>query len=65
MSVSEELEVPATRVLLRFVGPTGRVYLAGGFLGPMVTEGQPDSLELAEAEGLGIKLTDFTVVLDD
>jgi len=60
-----EDEVLGTRILLLFVGPTGRTYMAGGLIGPLTTEGQDEHVDPAASQGLGIKLMGIKVVLDD
>lgn len=64
MSEAEEGEVLGTRILLLFVGPTGRTYMAGGLIGPLVTESEDEHVDPAATEGMGIKLMGIKVVVD-
>jgi hypothetical protein len=62
----KEEDIIGTQVILTFRGPTGRVYMAGAVMGPLITEGHPDEYIDPKACGvMNIKLTDIKVVLDD
>ena len=58
--------IPYSNALLEFVDPAGRKYLAVCFVGPVRSIGnfaEPMSLEETETAELGLKLSDFKVVL--
>lgn len=57
-------EIPeAVNVVLTFIDPAGKRWLAGAMLGPLVAEGgNGESIEVGEMPDVALTLVSFTVV---